>query len=83
MGNSTLDHSRNKGPLIHRFLTMLFTAILAILCFWLLGFVVDDIGMWPGPVYAELEVRRLDQNVVKSADDVQLTIACSRRMRRR
>jgi hypothetical protein len=58
---------------------MLFTAILAILCFWLLGFVVDDIGTWPGLVYADLEARRLDQNVVKGADDVQRQIADTER----
>lgn len=79
MGNSMQEHSRNKGPSIHRFLTMLFAAILAILCYWLLGFVVDDIGTWPGPVYAELEARRLDQNVVKGADDVQRQIADTER----
>lgn len=73
------DHSRNKGPAIHRFLTLLFSAIFAILCYWLLGFVVDDIGTWPGPVYAELEARRLDQNAVKQADDVQGQIADTQR----
>jgi hypothetical protein len=67
-------HFRNKGPAIHRFLTLFFSAIFAILCYWLLGFVVDDIGTWPGPTYTELEVRRLDQNVVKRADDVQRQI---------
>ena len=40
------DHPRNKGPWIHRFLTVVFTAIFAVLWFWLLGFVVDDIGTW-------------------------------------
>jgi hypothetical protein len=73
------DRSRNKGPWIHRFLTMLFSAIFAVLCYWLLGFVVDDIGTWPGPAYAELEARRLDQNAVKQAADVQREIADTQR----
>ena len=73
------DHSRNKGPWIHRFLTILFSAIFAILSFWLTGFVVDDIGTWPGPVYKELEDRRLDRDIVKQAEALQRQIADTQR----
>ena len=54
-------HAETKGPWTHRFLTALFSVVLALLCFWLLGFVVNDIGSWPGPAYGELEQGRLDQ----------------------
>jgi len=73
------DHPRNKGPWIHQFLTILFSALFAILCFWLTGFVVDDIGSWPGPVYQELEERRLDQNTVKEAEATTREIADTQR----
>ncbi len=73
------DHPRNKGPWIHRFLTIFFTLIFAVLWFWLLGFVVDDIGTWPGPSYAELEQRRLDPALVTQADALQRQIADTER----
>jgi predicted RNA-binding Zn-ribbon protein involved in translation (DUF1610 family) len=57
--------ARNKGPWIHRFLTIFFSAIFGVLCFWLLGFVVDDLGNWPGPVYEQLEASRLDPALVE------------------
>ena len=69
------DHPRNKGPWIHRALTIIFTAVFAVLWFWLLGFVVDDIGTWPGPSYVDLEARRLDPALVKEADGLQRQIA--------
>jgi len=56
---------QNKGPWILRFLIALFSVVAGILCFWLLGFVVDDIVSWPGPSYEKLEKRLLDQAVVK------------------
>src|SRR3954471_24900031 len=68
------ERSQNKGPWTHRFLTMLFSAIFAVLCYWLLGFVVDDLGTWPGPIKNELEPRRLDQSAVRQANDVQRQI---------
>ncbi len=73
------DHPRNKGPWIHRFLTLIFTAIFALLWFWLLGFVVNDIGTWPGPSYAELEERGLDRHLVKEGDALQRQIADTER----
>lgn len=45
----------NKGPFRHRVLVMLFTGMLTLLVYWLLGFFMQDIDRWPGPVYAELE----------------------------
>ena len=59
------DPRQNKGPWIHRFLIALFSVITGLLCFWLLGFVVDDIVGWPGPTYEKLEKGLLDQAVVK------------------
>ena len=73
------DRTHNKGPWIHRFLTILFSGVFAVLCFWLLGFVVDDIGTWPGPMYQDLEAHRLDQAVVQQADALQRQIADTER----
>ncbi len=55
---------RNKGPWTHRLLVWGFTAALALLCFWLSGFVLNDIGTWPGPDFEALERSMLDQRLV-------------------
>ncbi len=68
------DNRWNKGPWLHRFLMLLFTAVFAVLWFWLLGFIVDDIGTWPGPSYQEIETRRLDRGLVGEADALRRRI---------
>ena len=64
----------NRGPWTHRLLLRLFTVGLAILSYWLLGFVINDIGTWPGPDYSEIESRMLDQNLLKQAEKLAATI---------
>jgi hypothetical protein len=59
-----------KGPWLHRFLVHLFTVILAVLVYWLLGFVVDDIGSWPGPQYTEVEQRLLPTPLVEQSQQL-------------
>ena len=39
-----------KGPWIHRFLIVFFTAVFAVLVYWALGFLVEDIRSIPGPL---------------------------------
>lgn len=71
-----------KGPWMHRFLVHLFTVILTVLVYWLLGFIVDDIGNTPGPQYSEVEERRLDQSLVARSGDLQVkTAETSRQIR--
>jgi hypothetical protein len=69
------NQSQKKGPWMHRFLMNLFTGIFALLAYWLLGFVVSDIGTWPGPVYSELESRRLDPEIVTLSEEQEGQIA--------
>jgi len=66
---------RSRGPWMHRFVIGLLSVVLAILVFWLLGFILDDIGALPGPVYQEVEKRHLDQQLVSQQKDVQEQIA--------
>ena len=65
----------NKGPWSHRFLVHLFTVILAILIYWLLGFAVRDIGSWPGPSYDDIESRQLDSGLVDQLDALNSKIS--------
>src|SRR5262249_10329073 len=60
-----------KGPWMHRFLVHLFTVVLTVLIYWLLGFIVDDIGTAPGPEYAKVEERLLDQTLVNGSRELQ------------
>lgn len=73
--------SERKGPWLHRFLVHLFTVLFGVLAYWLLGFVIDDIGSWPGPDYEAVETRLLDPelrsralDLRKETDDTQRSI---------
>jgi len=57
-----------KGPEGHRFLVLTLNIILAILVYWLLGFVIDDIGQQPGPDYSQIQKHYQDPALVKQKD---------------
>jgi len=65
----------NTGPWTHRWLIILFTFLLGMLFYWLLGFVVSDIGSWEGPQFAELESTQLDPALVEQAKVLKQQIA--------
>ena len=56
-----------KGPWLQQFLVYLFTGIFALLSYWLLGFLIDDIGNWPRPQSDEVEKRRLDPSLIEQS----------------
>ncbi len=64
-----------KGPWIHRFSIRLFTVILAILVYWVLGFLVQDIESIDGPQYDEIEKAHVDQALVAKNKALQSDIA--------
>jgi predicted RNA-binding Zn-ribbon protein involved in translation (DUF1610 family) len=64
-----------KGPWIHRFSIRLFTVILAILVFWVLGFLVRDIESIQGPQYDEIERKHVDQKLVAKQRELHAEIA--------
>lgn len=57
----------HRGPWQHRFLIWFFSALLGVLVFWLLGFVVNDIGTWPGPDPREIEARLIGGPLLEDA----------------
>jgi len=65
----------NKGPWIHRFLLNLFTVTLAVLIYWLLGFVINDIGSWPSSSYSDVENRLLDLELLKTSNNLEQQFA--------
>jgi len=64
-----------KGPWIHRFSIRLFTVILAILVFWVQGFLVKDIRSIKGPQYDEIEKKHVDQQLVEKQKKLEADIA--------
>lgn len=58
------SESKSKGTWIHRFAIRLFTCVLAVLIFWILGFFVDDIRSVRGPDYHAIEQKHLDKDLV-------------------
>jgi hypothetical protein len=60
-----------KAPWTQRFGVVFFTILAGVLVFWLLGFVVDDIGEIPGPQQTEVETRLLDPALVKQLEGIE------------
>lgn len=64
----------HKGPWTHRLLVYFFTVLFGLLVYWLLGFVMRDIGTWPGPDYTAVEKRLSDLGLTQEATGVQKQI---------
>ncbi len=64
-----------KGPWINRMAIRLFTLVFALLVFWVLGFLVDDIGSIRGPQYSAIEREYVEQELVATQKSLQSQIA--------
>ncbi len=53
-----------------RFFIYLFTVVLGVLAFWLLGFMLEDIKSIKGPDYATIEKQYVDQSLVEKAKNI-------------
>lgn len=76
---------RRSGTWVHRWLVYAFTILFGCLLYWLLGFLVNDIGQWPGPDYAALEAQMLpaelrtrEQQLAEQQGEVQRSIEALR-----
>lgn len=67
--------SKSKGTWIHRFVIRLFTLVLAVLIFWVLGFFVDDIRSISGPDYEAIEKQHVDKDLEDKRDALEKQIA--------
>ena len=66
--------SKPAGPWHHRVLVGAFCVLLSLLFYWLLGFVVNDLGSWPGPAWEEVERQLLDPKLLARANDLRLEL---------
>lgn len=64
-----------RGTWWQRFLIWTFSIALALLFYWLLGFVLQDIGRLPGPDWSEFESKRLDPALRTSRDQLANELA--------
>jgi len=74
-----MSTTRHKGPWMHRWLVHLFTVVFGLLSYWLLGFLINDIGQWPGPDYQAIEERGLDRDLTSEAERLEDEIATVQR----
>jgi hypothetical protein len=63
-----------KGPWTHRLLVGFFSLLFGLLVYWLLGFVVKDIGTWPGPTYDQVQREMIDGAVLQEFQDLRIRI---------
>lgn len=64
-----------RGTLWQRFLIWVFSAALALLIYWLLGFVLQDIGRLPGPDWGQLQAEKLEPELQKTNERLGVEIA--------
>jgi predicted RNA-binding Zn-ribbon protein involved in translation (DUF1610 family) len=64
-----------RGPWTHKLLVYAFSVAFGVLVYWLLGFVLRDIGTWPGPDYAAIERRLVDPQLGQEAQALQTQVA--------
>lgn len=69
----------SKGTWGHRFAIRVFTLILGVLIFWVLGFFVSDIRTIEGPKYEAIEEKHLDKDLLAKQEALTQQIADSNR----
>ena len=60
-----------KAPWTHRVLVWSFGTAMCLLVFWLRGFVVNDIGTRPGPLYEDVEAQQLDKSLIEEQEQLE------------
>ncbi len=66
---------KSKGAWIHRFAIWIFTLVLTVLVFWVLGFFVNDIRSMRGPDYGTIEKSFVDKNLIAKQTSLVKQIA--------
>ncbi len=70
---------KSKGPWTHRAAIWLFAAAQCVLVYWLLGFVVNDIGSLEGPSYQDIEARMLKRTLIEQREKLTEQFAENKR----
>jgi len=70
---------QNTGTWASRFLIWFFAVMLTALFYWLLGFVLSDIGNLPGPDFSAIESEIIDAAVSKRSQELDVQLVETRR----
>lgn len=60
-----------KGPASHRALILFLNILLAVLVYWLLGFILDDIGAQSGPSWKKIQAQFQNATLLKKQTESQ------------
>lgn len=69
------DQKSPRGPLSLRLFLWILAGAFGLLVYWLLGFVIADVGTFPGPEMSQLEEEMLDPRLVETAETLNEQIA--------
>lgn len=75
MDNSSSNERDSRGTLWQRFVIALFSLALALLCYWLIGFVLQDIGQLQGPDWGALQAEKLDPKFAATRERLTTELA--------
>ncbi len=75
MNEAETAERERRGTWWQRFLIWAFSVALSLLFFWLLGFILQDIGRLRGPNWDEFETQRLDPELRKSSERLSSELA--------
>ena len=65
------ENRKFKGPWIQRAFIVLLGVVLAVLLYWLLGFITKDIGSLRGPDFSKVQAEHVDAQLVKKQEDLK------------
>ncbi|HIJ52824.1 MAG TPA: hypothetical protein HPP66_06675 [Planctomycetes bacterium] len=65
------EKKKFKGPWIQRAFIMLLGVVLAVLLYWLLGFITKDIGSIRGPDFSKVQAEYVDNQLVKKQEGLK------------
>lgn len=65
------ENKKFKGPWIQRAFIIFLSLVLAVLLYWLLGFITRDIGSLRGPDFSEVRAKYVDAQLVKKQEDLK------------
>ena len=69
------ETNKHKGPWLHRLGIGVLTVALTLLAFWLLDFVMDDIGTLRGPQFEDTAKKFVSQSLLDEAKGVDRQLA--------
>ena len=70
---------KNRGTWFQRFLVAVFALLLAMLFYWLLGFIIDDLGNLQRPLFSDIEREFLSASLLETDQAIEKQIIATER----